>query len=604
MKTDYYEVLGVETTATDGELKKAYRKKALALHPDKNPHDVEGATRKFNEVRTAYETLGDAQERAWYDSHKYQILMEDGDYEKEDDGAESPIYFSGTTVEDIMKYMNSDLYVILDDSIRGMYQVASMILEKLASEEVLAGKQQNIPGFKDYKDDTTFANACDPKELLFPKFGNSKSDYGNEVRMFYKVWSNFQSVKTFNWCDEYRYSNAPDRRTRRLMEKENKKLRDQARKEYNEAVRKLIAFLKKKDPRTSVVAQKRYEQERIKKQQQQVKQQASKEMSERQRQREEYTEQSWQSVDPDDLAVIEEQLNKIYEEEKQLNGEDSDIEASGDLYECFVCNKTFKSEKQFQEHEKSKKHLKLLKKLQWEMRKEGIELGIDSDNYVKEEISDDELYDDYAEYDSAVEDQDDLSSHNESEDTGLHPDDVDSEVEDDSRLHDENDSELIVDVQPEQEKLDDKIETRVLEVDDEIDSDMDSSTYSIGMQEQKRVQKPRGKKSVSDEKLAELSSLLKENRLDSDDDDDWGSKNSKLKKGKKKNKKPSNILSESVSATSLSKSSLSASSESTETCTVCSQGFPSRNKLFQHVKETGHALAPTSSKKGKKGKRR
>lgn len=79
MKTDYYELLGVEQTATHIELKKAYRRKALQLHPDKNPDDVENTTRLFNDVRVAYETLSDPQERSWYDSHKFQILMEDGD---------------------------------------------------------------------------------------------------------------------------------------------------------------------------------------------------------------------------------------------------------------------------------------------------------------------------------------------------------------------------------------------------------------------------------------------------------------------------------------------------------------------------------------------
>lgn len=57
MKTDYYELLGVSESATSVELKKAYRKKALLLHPDKNPDDIEHTTRLFNEVRVAYETL-------------------------------------------------------------------------------------------------------------------------------------------------------------------------------------------------------------------------------------------------------------------------------------------------------------------------------------------------------------------------------------------------------------------------------------------------------------------------------------------------------------------------------------------------------------------
>ena len=69
----HYEVLGVEKDADDAALKKAYRKLALKLHPDKNVGDA-SATEKFKELNASYETLTDATERRWYDDHRDDIL--------------------------------------------------------------------------------------------------------------------------------------------------------------------------------------------------------------------------------------------------------------------------------------------------------------------------------------------------------------------------------------------------------------------------------------------------------------------------------------------------------------------------------------------------
>ena len=66
-KRDYYDVLGVPKDASEGDIKKAYRKKAVQYHPDKNPDDKD-AEDKFKEVGEAYEVLSDDQKRAAYDS--------------------------------------------------------------------------------------------------------------------------------------------------------------------------------------------------------------------------------------------------------------------------------------------------------------------------------------------------------------------------------------------------------------------------------------------------------------------------------------------------------------------------------------------------------
>jgi len=64
-KRDYYEILGVEKTATPTELKSAYRKKALEFHPDRNKSPE--AEQKFKEINEAYEVLSNAQKRQTYD---------------------------------------------------------------------------------------------------------------------------------------------------------------------------------------------------------------------------------------------------------------------------------------------------------------------------------------------------------------------------------------------------------------------------------------------------------------------------------------------------------------------------------------------------------
>ena len=66
---DYYALLGLKKTATDDEIKKAYRKLAIKWHPDKNPDNKEKAQEMFKKIGEAYAVLQDKDKRAVYDKY-------------------------------------------------------------------------------------------------------------------------------------------------------------------------------------------------------------------------------------------------------------------------------------------------------------------------------------------------------------------------------------------------------------------------------------------------------------------------------------------------------------------------------------------------------
>ncbi|KAH3672429.1 hypothetical protein WICMUC_004265 [Wickerhamomyces mucosus] len=599
MKTDYYILLDVESTASDSQLKKAYRKKALQFHPDKNPDDIERATQIFAEIRLAYEVLSDPQERAWYDAHKSQILREDSDRGATNDEDYVDPDITGLTTEDILKYFDPSLYTRIDDSHTGIYQSAGRLFNKLAEEEILAGRQQGLKGYSSYQDD----DPNDTTNILYPKIGSTKSDYSSDIRNFYQVWSSFSTVKTFSWCDEYRYSTAGDRRTRRAMERENKKSRDTAKKEYNETIRKFVTFLKKRDPRVKEGMVK-FEQERKRKQQEDLLRQIERDRANN-LDKEQFEIQNWQKIDDFEFQEIE---NHFVSDNEEIKDEDSALE----IIECLICDKTFKNQKQFESHEASTKHKKALNKLKWEMKQEGISLGIDAvsdvsdfDTADEEQITDvnesDYIEDDYEDDDFDENYEEELRKIEEQLKNLGHDEDEDDELEEEtfSAAQSEYTYEKIPTVDLSQD----------FEIDDEIESDVeDIKPKKLSKKEKKKQKysKPALTKEHNDEEekdeLTKLAAALEKGKaigVDDSDDTEWG--NSQKKQKKKRAKKSADGTSQpSDSKEEVSKESSPQPPLGAEKCSVCSQQFSSRNKLFQHVNATGHAAPPPKKSKGKK----
>lgn len=78
-KQDYYQILGVSKTASDADLKSAYRKKALEWHPDRHQGaDKDAAEKKFKEINEAYQVLSDPQKKAAYDQYGHSAFSPGG----------------------------------------------------------------------------------------------------------------------------------------------------------------------------------------------------------------------------------------------------------------------------------------------------------------------------------------------------------------------------------------------------------------------------------------------------------------------------------------------------------------------------------------------
>ncbi|XP_062116692.1 DNAJ protein JJJ1 homolog isoform X2 [Humulus lupulus] len=322
----HYEVLGLQQECTPDEIRSAYRKMALQLHPDKlvqSGLSQAEATAKFQELVQAYEVLSDSKERAWYDSHRSQILFADPN---------SASSVPDSVIPNLFSFFSNTVYSGYSDKGKGFYKVYSDVFNKLYANEI------------------SFVTRLGLSSDLVreaPAMGNLDSPYA-QVTAFYGYWLGFSTVLDFFWVDQYDAMAGPNRKSRRVMEEENKKLRKKGKREYNDTVRGLAEFVKKRDKRVIDMTRKRnVEMEKKREEEKERKKRLEREKLERAMA---YEEPEWARIaeeDEDEDEVDQKGFEEVDEKKKKTEGEE--------LY-CLMCGKKFKSEKQWKNHEQSKKH--------------------------------------------------------------------------------------------------------------------------------------------------------------------------------------------------------------------------------------------------------
>ncbi|KAF9965302.1 hypothetical protein BGZ70_005083 [Mortierella alpina] len=549
MRTCHYVVLDIDKNASESDIKKAYRRKALEWHPDKNNHRVEEATKQFAFIAEAYEVLSDPQERAWYDSHRDAILRGD-DKSDQAEGA------AGTTSAELMKYFSTSVYKGFQDNNAGFYAVYRNLFEKLAQEEADAVANDR------YEESTG-------TQTHFPSFGCSTTAYDDnsdsDVKQFYNAWLTFSSQKSFSWCDKFRLSEAPDRRVRRAMEKENKKFRDAARKEFNDTVLSLASYVRKRDPR--FLAYQEQQKQKQKQIQADLKAKMEKEKELLRAKAEKFQEQEWSRVQDDD---------------EDESGSEDDEDEYDQEYECIICDKFFKSERQWKNHERSKRHLKAVEDIRLEMLHEENELmGQDEDD--EEDVDDLDLSP------SALQGVEDPMDQEFSE----------SEIDESP--------EVVAPVLPDLLKSKKKNKKKkVMTVGHDFDEaeldemDQDGLADLLGSVRLSSLSSPMNRSRASTPSSSRRSRAAQKDPWDGDSNNEGDTPVSTAPaskaespdgngKGKKLSGKEKKKARSEKAAQKLADAGMATK------CRVCEVDFDTKNQLFNHIKETGHATASAPS---------
>ena len=553
-----YEILGVERDASDAEIKKSYRRLALKWHPDKNTDNSEESTRVFTEIQQAYEVLIDPQERAWYDKHREQIIRGGDDY------VDNSI--------NLMKYFSASVYCGFGDDAQGFYAVYANVFEIITKED---------------------AEFADGQDLEVPEFGTSTSDYEEVVQPFYAHWQSYSTLKSYVWLEKYDLREAPNRRVQRLMEKDNKKIRDAVKKERNEEVRALVKFVRKRDKRVKayleLLKEKDEERQRI------TKQKRLEALREREKMFEAYKEESWASLSglEEDLVQMNVHLDSEFGRDNYINESQSDEEEVQQYY-CVACDKAFKTEKALVNHEKSRKHK-------------------DKVAAIKREMADSEDIDELALHNGENGVTEDYDARTESEYLSKRQHSVDETCADFVSVGELNlmDS---VDLSTMRIKGNNRYKVKVLHErkralsgigegdlergDEEKEAANEESNRMEAKSDEREVEETTGNEK-SEENVHEDDSthnLSNENRITTSDIDNKETEDCKENLESQESegdRQTTGAVTEKRKPKEGNKKSPQASKEPAANsfkCNVCQDSFPTRNKMFQHIKELGHAL--------------
>ena len=368
----HYDVLGVarDPAPDDDVIRRAYRRAALRCHPDKvaalqDEAAKEKAEEEFKEVQAAYECLSDPHERAFYDSHRESILSpKTAGRAGSRDGAAGPHGDEGWVGEDpdnvnLWPYFSTGCYKGFGDGPREFYGVYGSVFDEIDACERRARPGDHVPA---------------------PRFGGSGQKWDPSVSAFYAHWGAYSSGKAFGWAEPWNLARAGDRRERRAMEAENAKARRRAKREWDEQVRQLVAFVKKRDLRAVAYANSVRAAREAREEAAKVAKAERKKEAKRAAQAYAETDETKREAEEASAAMlwVHDAFGGTQRKEGRTGGVGGDGEGEGEgedededefveVFVCYACNKEFKSERAMQNHEKSRKHQDEVRRLRQEL---------------------------------------------------------------------------------------------------------------------------------------------------------------------------------------------------------------------------------------------